>query len=64
MASERVLKRLSQVELAEKLGVSPSSIKKWETGKTRPNSEMVKRMALFFGCTADYLLGMTEERVA
>ncbi len=38
---------LSQSELAQKLGVSFSTINRWETGKTLPNYQKLKKIRSF-----------------
>lgn len=48
---------LSQKELAKALGVSPSTIGMYESGKRTPDSEMLTRICDFFNITVDYLLG-------
>lgn len=60
---ERSRQDLTQEQLAEKLGVAESTIRRWEEGTTKPASDMVVAMAGIFGCTTDYLLGLTEERL-
>lgn len=52
-------KSLSQKELALLLGVSPSTIGMYESGKRTPDSEMLKRICDFFDISVDYLLGRT-----
>lgn len=41
-----------------------SEITKWESGKHFPSPENLVRVANFFGCSLDYLLGVTDERSA
>lgn len=36
---------LSQRDLAEKIGVTPSNISRWEAGRTRPRGPAVKLLA-------------------
>lgn len=55
--SERNKKGLSQKEFAKILGVSQQTIGSWEISRTSPDTEMIKKMAQFFGVTADYLIG-------
>ena len=43
--------------LAEKVGVSESSIRQWTSGATRPDIDKLPLIAEYFGCTTDYLLG-------
>lgn len=52
-------KGLNQRELAIHLGVSNGAIGMWETGKRQPDLETIKKIALFFNVTVDYLLGNT-----
>lgn len=47
----------SQVELAEKIGVSKQAISNWENDNIQPSIEMLIRLADVFGVTTDYLLG-------
>lgn len=60
---ERSRRDMTQEQLAETLGVVESTIRRWEEGTTKPSSEMLVAMAGLFGCTTDYLLGLTEERL-
>lgn len=63
IASERTKLGLSQEGLAEKLGVSRDSVKDWESGETAIRSTVLIRMADLFGCSLDYLMCRSEERV-
>lgn len=51
----------SQLKLSQELLVSQQTIAKWESGKTTPNPEMIKRISDFFNVTTDYLLGRTDQ---
>lgn len=53
----RALKGLSQVELAEKLGVSKSLIGAYETGDRNPGYENLEEIADYFNVSMDYLTG-------
>lgn len=48
---------LSMLELAAKIGVSDAAICKWENGDHEPKASYIIRLADFFGCTTDELLG-------
>lgn len=64
MASERVRIGLNQTQLAEHLGVSLSTVVAYESGKrTIPQSVLISAADLF-GCSVDYLLDRTPERMA
>ncbi|MDY4592925.1 MAG: helix-turn-helix transcriptional regulator [Eubacteriales bacterium] len=56
----RVLKGLSQMQLANATGISQSAIAKWELGKTEPTASAIITLAEFFDESADYLLGMED----
>ena len=52
---------LSLMALAKAIGVSDTAICKWENQIAEPKLTYIARMAEFFGCTADYLIGRTDE---
>lgn len=56
----RVAKNLSQMQLANLLGVSQSAIAKWELGKTEPTASAIILVAKFFGESTDYVLGVVD----
>ncbi len=51
----RTARNLSQVELARKLNVSKQSVSNWENNNILPSVDIVKKLALFFSCSTDYL---------
>ena len=51
---------LSQSELAEKLGVSKSTISMYEVGKREPGFEALEAIADFFNVDMNFLLGKQE----
>ena len=55
LASLRKKKKLTQIELAEKMGYSDKAISKWEQGATMPDIETMKQLCDFYGVTLDYL---------
>ena len=55
-------KKMTQKELAEKLGVSPSAIGMYESDKRNPDTSMLNIMANFFDVSVDYILGRTNIR--
>lgn len=58
----RTVKHFKLAYVAEKTGVSMNSIYSWESGRTRPNVEAVKKLIDLYGCSADYLFGLTDKR--
>ena len=56
----RVLKGLSQMQLAIITGISQSAIAKWELGKTEPTASAIITLAKFFDESTDYLLGLED----
>lgn len=53
----RMEAKLSQSELAEKLGVSRSTIRGWEIGETLPGAKPLMILADYYGVSVDYLFG-------
>ena len=49
---------LSQVELAERAGLKPSTVSNWEQGLAYPQYRGIKILCKIFGCSADDLLGL------
>ena len=53
----RLERGISQVLLANKLGVSKGIISMWENGQREPTLSSIISIADFFGVTIDYLVG-------
>lgn len=60
--SERVRIDLTQEELAPKIGVDSSTIRRWEKGKSNIPSSAATLMSKLFNCSIDYLFGLSNER--
>lgn len=54
-------RRMSQDDLAEKIGVSRQTVSNWETDKVRPDTDKVILLCGLFDISADYLLLDREE---
>ena len=52
----RIARKMSQVDLASALNVSKQSVSNWENNNILPSVEIIKQLAHFFSCSADYLL--------
>lgn len=57
----RLDKKISQKQLAEIVGTNNSSICDWECGRSEPNLEALKKIAIYFEVSADYLIGLEKE---
>ena len=55
-------KELSRQDIAKTLRISPSTLANWEADRREPDTDMVNRLAEYFGVSTDYLLGRTDER--
>lgn len=65
IAALRHEKELKQDELADKLGVSPQAVSKWENDQTCPDISLLPLLAKIFGVSVDELLsGKKEEAPA
>lgn len=57
----RLSKDLSQRELGQKVGVSNATLSLYENNDRKPDFDTIKKLADYFGVTADYLLGRTDD---
>lgn len=55
---------LKQDELARAVGIDQRTISNYETGKTKPDSEALIKLADFFGVSIDFLVGRTNYNVS
>lgn len=55
-----LLKGLTQVAFATKIGVKQSQVSEWLRGKAKPGYDILKRMSIAFGISADYFLGIKD----
>lgn len=53
----RNMRRITQKEFAEMLGVSQQTVASWEVGRTEPSNEALIKIAAYFKVSTDYLLG-------
>lgn len=56
----RESQNLTQTQLAKKLLIDQRSLSFYELGKYEPNIDTLKRIAVFFNVSTDYLLGLTD----
>ncbi len=53
----RAEKKITQDALAKDMNVSKGAVAMWETGKRKPDMDMLKKIAAYFGTTVDDLIG-------
>lgn len=53
----RMLKKLTQEDLATKLNVERSTVAMWESGSALPRAEKLPEIARVLDCTIDQLYG-------
>lgn len=51
---------LTQLEVAEKLGVAQAQYARWENGGRNPKDDTVKKLSEIFGVSLDYLKGRND----
>jgi transcriptional regulator with XRE-family HTH domain len=59
MIGERLKKlrgKRTQEEVAQKIGISRARLSHYETGRSEPDSEILKKLADFYGVSTDYLI--------
>jgi len=54
----RILKNLTQEDIAEYLGITPQSVSKWERGESYPDITLLPALANIFETSIDLLVGM------
>lgn len=58
----RLAKNISQVKLAELLGVTKQSVSNWENDNIQPSIEILIKLAKIFDVSTDYLLALEDSR--
>jgi len=53
-------KGVTQYRLAKDLDISDGLVGDWKRGKSSPTSERLVKLAIYFGVSTDYLLGLTD----
>lgn len=56
----RIEKKLTQAEVAAKLGVSKTCYAGYEQGHRKPSVDMLRQLCILFGVSADYLLELED----
>ena len=58
----RTSRNLTQKEFGSFVGLSKAVVSKYETGMGYPTYDVLIRIAVFFGVTTDYLLGVPDSK--
>lgn len=61
---QRAARDWSQRDLADKIGVTPQAVSKWEKGQTAPSRRNQARLAGAFGLSVRLLFPISSEGVA
>jgi transcriptional regulator with XRE-family HTH domain len=61
LRAARLLRTLSQSDLAEKADLQPSAVSHFETGRRAPSFDNLKALSEALQVTTDYLLGRVDE---
>ena len=59
LKAARLKKGLTQLELAQMVGVVRETVSLWESGTNRVNSEMLVRLSKILDCSVDFLCKKT-----
>lgn len=54
---------LSQLDVAKKTGIAQPTISNYCNGKTLPNLDTLTAICVGIGCSADYLLGLSQKNL-
>jgi transcriptional regulator with XRE-family HTH domain len=53
-------RRLTQAELAKKIGLTRAGVNSWESSMSLPSIRYLVELAKFFHVSTDYMLGLSE----
>lgn len=52
---------MTQMELAEKIGITPMTLAKYTKDLNEPRSSIIAKMAQVLNTTSDYIIGLTDD---
>ena len=52
---------MTQEELGELVGVAKQTVSNWENDRRTPDADNLRALCKVLGCTADYLLELTDD---
>ena len=62
LKSLRIEKKLTQKQVADRIGLAISAVSSYESGTRYPSYDVLAKLARIFHVSTDYLLGMTDAR--
>ena len=62
LKAKRKLQGLSQTQLAQQVGITQAFLAEIESGRKRPSIEVLEKLCDALSCSADYLLGLSDDR--
>ena len=62
LRSLRIEKKLTQKQVADRIGLAISAVSSYESGSRYPSYDALIKLARIFHVSTDYLLGMTDKR--
>ena len=62
LKSLRIEKKLTQKQVADRIGLAISAVSSYESGTRYPSYDVLVKLARIFHVSTDYLLGMTDTR--
>jgi len=55
-------KKINLTQLAVQFDLKEAGVRAWELGRTKPNVDTLIKLAKYFDCTVDYLLGLSDTK--
>lgn len=62
LKSLRKKRNISQADIADKLGIKPAAVSKYETGRVPLSEDSIEKLCKMLNVTADELLGLTDSK--
>ena len=62
LKNERILRNLTQSQLAKEISVSPKTISNYESGSIYPPIPTLIKLCEYFNVSSDYLIGLSDEK--
>ena len=62
LKSLRIEKKLTQKQVADRIGLAISAVSSYESGTRYPSYDVLVKLAYIFHVSTDYLIGMTDTR--